>query len=366
LDNVYHLLCLLSVPGVGAQRLRNLVGHFGSAEAVLAAGAAELRKVANIDEKMAQSIRNQVEPDFAKEQIRSAEKQKVRIVSYWNPEYPNLLKTIHDPPVLLFVKGTLPESDSIGVAVVGTRTPSMYGRTVAERFAAELSDYGITVVSGLARGVDTAAHRGAVKAGGKTVAVLGSGVDVVYPPENKKLYDDIVENGAVISEFVMGTLPESMHFPRRNRIISGLSRGTLVVEAGDKSGALITAYIALDQGRDVFAVPGNITSPKSKGTNRLIREGAKPVDCIEDILVEIPEKRIPLTQRTAGSAVEPESLSESEKHLHAVLSEDPKHIDQIASEGNTTTSEALALLLSMELKNHVRQLTGMRFVRMPA
>jgi DNA processing protein len=357
-----HLLRLSSVPGVGPMRIRSLVGRFGSAEAVFHAGLEELRRTDGIDEKTARSILNGGDDAFAAEQIHLSEKTGIRALTFWDDDYPEPLKAIADPPAILFVKGTLIEQDRIAVAVVGTRSPSTYGRNTAERISEELAHCGVTVVSGMARGIDTAAHRGALRGAGRTLAVLGSGADVVYPSENKKLCEAVAESGAVVSEFPLGTQPDPGYFPRRNRIISGLSRGTLVVEAGDRSGALITAYMALDQGRDVFAVPGNITSPKSKGTNRLIREGAKLVDSVEDILAEIPEKRLPAGRREpVGRATD--SLNAHEAQLIELLDEEPKHIDWIAAAGNVTTSEALAVLLSLELKNYVKQMTGMRFVR---
>jgi DNA processing protein len=346
-------------------RMRKLVGRFGSAEAVLRADVEDLCRVDGVDQKTAQNIRDGVDRAFAEEQIRRAGERGVHVLTYWENDYPGILKTIPDPPAVLFVRGELDGRDRIAVAIVGTRTPSTYGRTTAERFGEGMAGLGITVVSGLARGVDTAAHRGALRAAGRTVAVLGCGVDVVYPPENATLFEEIAQRGALISEFPMGTEPDPGFFPRRNRIISGLSKGTLVVEAGDRSGALITAYMALEQNREVFAVPGPITSSKSKGTNRLIREGAKLVDCVEDVLVEIPEAGL-TSGRTPIVRSVPEELSDPERRLYGFLGDQPKHIDQLALEGNLTTSEALSLLLSMELKNRVRQIPGMQFVRIPA
>ena len=356
------LLRLLSVPNVGPRRVRQLVARFGSAEAVFEASVLDLVEVEGIDEKIARAVRDQSDTRFSDSQISLAEKHGVRLMSYWDSDYPELLRSIHDPPVLLYTKGPLEWKAFTGIAVVGTRFPSTYGRQVAEQLSEELSLRGVTVVSGLARGVDTAAHRGALRGGGGTVAVLGSGLDVVYPPENRKLYLEILERGAAISEFSMGAPPEAPHFPRRNRIISGLSRGTVVVEAGDKSGALLTSDLALEQNRDVFAVPGNIISPKSRGTNRLIRDGAKLVTGVEDILSEFPDVT---SQAPAGrpAAFDPERLSENERKVWNVLTHDPEHIDQIALQSGVPTAEALALLLSMELKSCVRQVTGMRFMR---
>jgi DNA processing protein len=356
------LLRLLSVPNVGPRRVRQLVARFGSAEAVFEASVLELVEVEGIDEKIARAVRDQSDTRFSDAQMSLAEKHGVRLLTYWDADYPELLRSIHDPPVLMYSRGPLDWKSFTGIAVVGTRFPSTYGRQVAEQLSEELSLRGVTVVSGLARGVDTAAHKGALRGGGSTVAVLGSGLDVVYPPENRRLYLEIMESGAVVSEFPMGALPEAPHFPRRNRIISGLSRGTVVVEAGDKSGALLTSDLALEQNRDVFAVPGNIISPKSRGTNRLIRDGAKLVTEVEDILSEFPDVGSSVQGGRAAS-FDPGRLSENEKKVWNVLDREPAHIDQIAMQSGVTTPEALALLLSMELKSCVRQITGMRFMR---
>lgn len=362
MNDVYHLLCLVSVPGLGSQRIRMLVGHFGSSQAVLEAGVKELCRIDGIDEKTARCIRQEVNQDFAKDQLYRAEKLGVNILTYWNSQYPEMLKRIHDPPILLYVKGTFQGNNEKRIAIVGTRLPSQYGRWIAERFGEDLARRGITVVSGMARGVDSCAHQGALKGGGDTIAVLGCGVNVVYPPENQRLYKQIADVGALVSEFPMNTEPMGGHFPRRNRIISGLSLGTVVVEAGAKSGALITAYMALEQGREVFAVPGNVRSPKTRGVHRLIKEGAKLVEGIEDILEEIPQwiENGKITKNKEEVSV---ILSDQEKVIWETLSDGPIHIDQIASEANVTTSEALALLLSMELKNCIKQLSGMMFVR---
>ena len=357
------LLRLLSVPNVGPQRVRQMVARFGSAESVFEASVLDLIEVEGIDEKTARAVRNQSDAKFAESQIALAEKHGVRILSYWDQDYPELLRAIHDPPVVLYTKGPLDWKLFTGIAVVGTRFPSTYGRQVAERLSEELSLRGVTVVSGMARGVDTAAHKGALRGWGSTVAVLGSGLDVVYPPENRKLYLEIMATGAVVSEFPMGAAPEAPHFPRRNRIISGLCRGTVVVEAGDKSGALITSDLALEQNRDVFAVPGTIFSPKSTGTNRLIRDGAKLVTGVEDILCEFPEVGS-AHGRGKAPAFNPDCLSADEKKIWNVIDHEPSYIDHIASQSGIATSEALALLLAMELKSCVRQLTGMRFMRL--
>ena len=362
MTDVYNLMCLLSVPSIGPLRIRRLIGHFGSAKAVLDADVHDLCLVEGIDEKKATKIKQKIDRRFVDDQLLRVEKQKVRLITLWDPDYPDILKSIYDAPVLLYVKGALDEKNGNRLAVVGTRSSTSYGQWATEHLCEDLARRGVVIVSGMARGIDTLAHRGAIKGGGKTIAVLGSGVDVVYPPENEGLYERISETGAVISEFPMKTEPAPGHFPRRNRIISGLSLGTVVVEAGHKSGALITAYMALEQGREVFAVPGSIRSRTTRGTHKLIKEGAKLVESVEDILTEIPQWK---SDEEAGQKVEDvsERLSQEERVLWDVLSEEPLHIDEIAAQANVTTSEALAMLLSMELKNCVKQLSGMMFVR---
>ena len=363
MSDLYHLLCLLSIPGIGPHRVRKLVSHFGSPEEVLKGSLKDLMRIDTIDEKTAQAIRQKVNPRFAESQLSQIEKYQVKCIRYWDPEYPEILKRIYDPPVVLFVKGKLDRLDDDNIAVVGMRSPSEYGRWIAEKLGQDLARHGVVVVSGMARGIDTQVQYGVLKASGKTMAILGCGINVVYPPENRRLYEKIIETGLVISEFPMNTEPASGHFPRRNRIISGLSLGTVVVEAGEKSGALITAYMALEQGREVFAVPGSIRSSKTRGTHRLLKEGAKLVECVEDILVEIPGWTIDEKERDHKSNIV-DQLSAGEKKLWQVLSDEPLHIDRIAIEANVTTSEALAVLLSMELKNCVKQISGMMFVRM--
>lgn len=358
---LFALLRLWSVPNVGPKRIRQLVGHFGSPSGVLQAKKSALVEVEGIDERIAEYILTQQDLQFAEDQVHRAEKAQARIVTYWDEAYPEILKNIADPPVVLFVKGSLFHSRLAGVALVGTRFPSSYGRIMAEKLASFLSNRCIPVVSGLARGIDTISHKSALQGPGSTVAVLGSGIDVIYPPENHRLYREIAEKGALVSEFPMGTSPEAPHFPRRNRIISGLSYGTVVVEAGETSGALITAEMALEQNREVFAVPGNATSPKSRGTNRLIQQGAKLVLEGEDILAELP----PHIGRKAPEVpmFDPSLFSETERKVWDTLSFDPLHIDEIAEGTGLPVSETLGILLNLELKECVQQLPGKRFIR---
>ena len=358
---VEPLLTLLSVPGLGPRRILALVSRFGEPEAVLSASVNELCRTAGVDVKTATAIKSEADREFAREQLRLANRQGVSFVSYWDSRYPERLKQIPDPPVLLYVRGALPGEKEVAVAVVGTRVPSAYGKLVTANLSRDLVREGVTVVSGLARGIDTVAHRAALEAGGKTIAVLGSGLDVIYPSENRALASEIAKSGAVVSEFPLGTQPDATNFPRRNRIISGMSAGTLVVEAGEKSGALITAQLALEQNREVFAVPGNITSDRSRGTNLLIKQGAKLVQNVQDILEELrPQLRGLLREAQSAPRI---SMSESEKVVYEILSDEPKHIDDIAAELAQPTGTVLATLLSLELKNLALQLTGKYFVR---
>lgn len=361
MKDIASLLSLVSVNGVGIHRIRKLVGHFGSAREVLRGSVSDLCQVDGIDEKTAQQIKEAVDRPVVDEQLSQVEKFGARILTYWDEEYPEILKKIYDPPVLLYVKGKLSDQCNKNIAVVGTRSPTGDGKWIAEQFGRDLARYNISVVSGMARGIDTCAHRGALKNSGTTYGVLGCGLNVIYPPENKKMYDQVAEHGAVISEFPMNAEPVAGHFPKRNRIISGLSLGTVVIEAGEKSGALITAYMALEQGREVFAVPGNIRVHQSKGPHRLIQEGAKLVENVEDILAEIPQLKAQQVKKDEKDILQ--LLSDSEKRIFQVLSEKPCHIDRIASQANMSTSEALALLLSLELKDVIKQLSGMMFVR---
>jgi DNA processing protein len=363
--NVRDLLRLASVPRIGPQKIRALVAHFLEPSVVLEASPRELIQVAGIDKKLASAIaHHRGGESFADEQLRRLNRAGGKIVTIWDKEYPELLKKIYDPPTLLFVLGEVNAADRHAIAVVGTRRPSAYGQQVAEALTRDLSHLGLTIVSGLARGIDTIAHQATLRAGGRTLAVIGSGLDVPYPPENKSLLESIAGEGAVLSEFPMGAKPDATNFPRRNRIISGLSLGTVVVESAEDGGAMITATTALDQDREVFAIPGNITEKRSEGPNKLIREGrAKLTQSVEDILDELrPELRHILRKER-----EPEPVLELtlfERKVFDVLSSEPLHIDSIAELADTSTADALVNLLSLEFKGLVRQMPGKMFVKL--
>jgi len=362
MNEVHSILRLSTVEGIGPQRIRKLKNRFHSIENVFKSSMEDLCRVEGISTEAAEKILGQTNQKFVNDQLEHCRKLNIQIIHYWDPKYPEQLRKIYDPPVLLFVKGTLSPHNERSIAIVGMRNASHYGKSIAEQLAQQLVEQGICVVSGLARGIDSFAHRGALKGRGKTIAVFGCGLDTIYPHENTKLAEAISNSGAIVSEFPLKTEPLAGHFPRRNRIISGLSSGTIVVEAGEKSGALITAYMALDQGREVFAVPGSIRSYRSRGVHRLIREGAKLVETVDDILIEIPgwSKAEKGQQQQKDLSLK---LSTKEKVLWETLSESPMHIDQIAQHARIHTSEALALLLSLELKNCIKQLSGMMFVR---
>ena len=277
----------------------------------------------------------------------------------WDDEaYPRLLKEIDQPPPVLYIRGSLIPEDDWSVAIVGTRRVTAYGRQVAEEVATTLAHNGVTVISGLARGVDSIAHQSAISAGGRTLAVLGNGVDVIYPPENRNLAAQIMEHGALVSDYPLGTQPDGINFPPRNRIISGLSKAVIIVEAGSTSGALITATFAAEQGRDVFAVPGNINAPQSQGTNRLIRDGAQPLLDPQDVLEALNLTMI--TEHRAARVVLPTDPIEA--RLYQMLSQQPRHVDEIRSEANMPIETVSATLAMMELKGMVRQVGGMNYV----
>ncbi|MBN2411610.1 DNA-processing protein DprA [candidate division KSB1 bacterium] len=355
------LLRLSVIPGIGSKKIRTLIARFKTPSNVFKASYRELLQIEGVSKLLVTNIKKFRNDDFVSRQLQLLTKNKTRILSYWDNEYPVLLKKIEDPPVILYINGEIRHNDKKSIAIVGTRNPSTYGKLVTERFARELALKDFTIVSGLARGVDTIAHNAVLSVGGNTVAVLGSGVDVIYPSENQKLSETITGSGAVISEFPMGTKPEAVYFPRRNRIIAGMCLATLVIEAGKKSGALITADRALEQGRDVFAVPGNINNPKSAGCNELIQQGAKLVRSIDDILEEFSfstEKPKNIAEQLSHIP-----LSKHEEKIFNLLSNEPLHIDQISEQGGLPISQVLSVLLSLELKNLVKQMVGKNFIR---
>lgn len=367
-DAKKYWIALNMVPGVGPVTYRKLLNAFGSPEQVFQTPFNYLITLPGINEKTAHNICSFGFPDIVKQQLDAIDKYQVQLVLWEEDAYPDKLKTIFDPPPVLYVRGKSLQSHDPMVAVVGSRRSSTYGRTVAENLCRDLALKGITVISGMARGIDSAAHWGALKARGRTLAVMGCGVDVVYPPENEKLYREILEHGAIISEFPLFTKPDRGNFPARNRIISGMSLGTVVVEAGSQSGALITADMALEQGRDVFAVPGNITSASSQGTNRLIKQGAALIENVDDILhalqlelvneIEGLQRELPLRELPILA-----SLTADEQKIIGLIGSQPIHIDEITIRSQLASGTVSALLIMLEMKNIIRQIAGKMFVR---
>jgi len=340
-----------------------MLDAFGSLDRLWAAGIQQLQQI-GVSAQTAQRMVGCRDERLLAKELALAQRHHVTVVTLEDADYPKLLREIADPPLALYIKGSLP-AEEIAIAVVGSRHASLYGMQTAERLGYDLALRGVTVVSGLARGIDGASHRGALKAGGRTVAVLGSGLTHLYPPEHEELSAQIVEQGAVISEYPMETLPEPYNFPRRNRLISGLSLGVVVVEAAARSGALITANCALEQGREVFAVPGPITTPTSQGTHHLLKEGAKLVTSVEDILEELRVTPQPVRPAAArASAHEPADLVPEEQRVFACLSRDePCYIDTIAEDSGMDAAEVSSALLHLELRHLVWQLPGKRFIR---
>ncbi len=359
LPELFHWVALSMAPGVGSVLFKRLLEAFGSPQEVLRASAKELRRVEGIGPKVISALGRFNWHRRVEKELQGAEKKGVRLLTWEDAEYPLNLKEIYDPPPLLYVWGALHPGDQRAVAVVGSRNPTLYGKSAAERISRGLGARGITVVSGLARGIDSLAHQSVLAAGGRTIGVLGCGIDIFYPPENRELYGHIAGQGAVLSEFPLGTPPESDHFPIRNRVISGLSMGVAVIEATLRSGSLITARFALEQGRDVYAVPGNIDSARSAGTNRLIKEGAKLVVQAEDILEET------LSLSTQGPAETPPqpSLAEEDARVFALLGRGSLHIDQLITQSGLPSAKVSSILLALELAGHVKQMPGMRFVK---
>jgi DNA processing protein len=384
------LIHLSMIPGVGIQTIRALLQVFSSAQNALEATSQELAEVDGLGPQFCRRLtegRGRVAIDREIQLIRT---HNCRVITIHDEAYPPILKQVEGCPLLLYIKGELPPEDTLGIAVVGSRSPTEYGKTISSQLSHQLATHGVTVVSGLARGIDTYAHRGALEANGRTVAVLGNGLASVYPEENKSLVDEIVKDGALISEFPMTMKPKARNFPRRNCVMSGLTAGTLVVEASDRSGALITARFAAEQGREVFAVPGQIFSKLSRGTHRLINQGAHLVNTIDDILDAIPRHYLESVPRPSPSdhPEERQSLPSRKGEDDTVLTNVPKpaptpqlqlstdertvldavaaphsHIDEIARTTQLPINKVSGILVMLELKGAVQQLPGKQFAK---
>jgi DNA processing protein len=351
-----EFLDLLSITKLTENKLYSLLEHFKTPQRIKNAPAASLVQLVGKD--VAHSILTLHKDDSLRRQYDIVEKLGITILPYYSSAYPRWLKqTEHFPPIL-FVRGSILADDETAVAVIGTRGATVYGKGIAESFAAEFAQAHVTVVSGMARGVDTAAHRGALKNNGRTIAVLGCGIDRCYPPENKGLMADIIQHGAVVSEFTIGTPPRAQNFPKRNRIISALSKAVVAIEAKEKSGVMNTISWALQQNKDVYAIPGNIYSKTSQGTNRLIKEGAIPVTSAAEVLESLGI-RYATIERAAKEVI----MTEAEKLVWDALSHEPMYLDTLSEHLNCPTSSILNTLLGLEIKGLVKQLPGMMFVK---
>lgn len=364
MTNLDALLILNAASGIGPNRARSLMGYFGCASKVLSASLEDLLAAGDIPEHAALNILYFPKDKFLAHEYHLLRSRDVSVIAADDEDYPELLREIPSAPLVLYVLGKKESLKEPAVAIVGSRRASLYGLGVAKNFAVELGQAGLTIVSGLARGIDTAAHQGALKVNGITVAVLGCGLNHIYPPENERLAQAIMHNGAVISEFPMETPPASFNFPRRNRIISGLSKGVVVVEAALKSGALITSNFALEQGRDVYAIPGQIGNSGAQGTNQLIQEGAKLTTCVEDVLQDLApvlKGFRPPKIEVKDEIPEDHSLSDEEQCMCSSLSDEAVHIDELADKTGLPVMQAALVLFRLELKKLVRQLPGQKY-----
>ncbi len=356
-------IALNMIDEVGPVRVRALLDRFGTPEAILDASRQDLMQVQGVGDEVARNVTGWREAIDLASELDRIDKAGIRVVTRDDADYPKRLREIYDPPLVLYVRGVLNERDALAVGVVGSRRTSLYGQEMSRKLAYQLARVGVTVVSGLARGIDAAAHKGALQAKGRTVAVIGCGIDTVYPPENNKLADEIVEKGgAVVSEFPFGVKPDRQNFPMRNRVISGWSIGVVVVEANLKSGALITAKQAMEQGREVFAVPGRADSVLSRGTNKLIKDGAKLTEDLEDILGEFGYL-FPKEKQASETAIQ---LSDVERQVMASIGEEEVVVDEIIRATGLTSASVSATLLGLEMKRIVKQLPGRQYARNPA
>lgn len=373
-------MILNAVSGLGSIRIRKLIEQYGSALKVFSLKEKELSAGEILPGNVIRNVVDFPQEEFLKKEGALMRSNDVRVVTFMDENYPRNLLKIYDFPVVLYIKGEMPKEIDCSLAIVGSRWASLYGMNVAEQFAGRLSELGIPIVSGLAKGIDTAAHRGALKAGGRTIAVLGCGLNHIYPAQNEKLFCAISRQGAVVSEFPMDTPPIAHNFPRRNRIISGLSLGTIVVEAALKSGALITADCALEQGREVFAVPGKVDSPTSSGVHNLIKQGAKLITSIEDVLEELqiqisaemasaPRFMAPACQLSGRERNDREgqtpavSLTDEENRVFRCVTNTPIHIDELVNLSGLSAGRAVSMVSQLEIKKLIRQLPGKIFTR---
>ena len=358
-------LRLALVPGVGPRLRQVLLERFETPSRVLAAAPSDLRSVSGIGPKLANKIAESADSNEAEKQIALCCENNIKILVADDPAYPRVLQEIHDPPAVLFVRGELTSADALAMAIVGSRHATPYGKTQAQKLAGALARAGMTIVSGLARGIDAAAHRGALEAGGRTVAVLGSGVLNIYPSEHVELADEICEHGAVISENAPHFAPMSGSFPQRNRIVSGLSMGVVVVEAAERSGALISARHAMEQGREVFAVPGRIDSRMSRGCHRLLRDGAALIESVDDVLETLGPLVEPMTQADGTEVHHPAELqlNDIERQVLAAIDTETTPLDAVAAGSGLPIHQVLSTVSVLEMRRLVRRPSGSTVVR---
>jgi len=363
-ERLVYLKFLQSIDGLGPVKIISLFNHFKNFSNIFNASLTELNKVVGINKNLSHRILSSklnlssIQIELEKE-LKELAKINAHMLTFWDNDYPELLRNIYYPPIILYVIGSFKEIDKNSIAIIGTRQPTNYGKQLAEKFARELTKKDITIVSGLARGIDSIAQQTTLNSAGRTIAVIGSGLDVIYPPENKKLFESIKENGVIVSEYELGTKPDAPNFPRRNRIISGLSLGSLIIETKLSGGAMQTAAYAIDQNREVFAIPGNINTKQAEGPNTLIQRGeAKLVISVDDIICEL--KINPTKKRNIQ--IENVGLTFFEEKLLQTLSYEPKHIDEIALQSSMIISDCLVHLLTLEFKGIVKQLPGKMFV----
>jgi DNA processing protein len=363
MDHKKYWLGLKLICGYNNKLFMSLCHHFGSAEkawkADLNSFNRDIIKIKGFSPVLVEKLIEKKKNIDLDEEFEKVLNLGIELITVRDHSYPSLLLEIFDNPPLLFVKGGLIKKQNISIAIVGSRRASSYGKVIAEELACDLSERGITVVSGLARGIDSATHKGALEGRGGTVAVLGCGLDVVYPPENRKLFNDICEKGSVVSEFPLGTIPAPQNFPLRNRIISGLASGVIVVEASEKSGALITADLALEQGREVFAVPGSIKNRQSRGSHKLIKMGACLIESVDDVLDELGFK----TEKPENKDKDEFSFSQEEQMILEVLKDEPKQIEIIMDETQFSAAKVASVLTLLEIRGLLRQDAGKNYIR---
>jgi DNA processing protein len=367
MENIYHWLWLSKIPGIGSKKFVNIYKHFKDIEKVYQANELDFHGIPHLSKNDIRTIMNNKDLNETYEYMKYLKKQKVDLLLYKDNKYPTLLKEIYDPPAILYCKGKL-EIDEVAISIVGSRKASYYGLKMAEKLAYELASLGVTIISGMAKGIDTYAHKGALQTKGKTIAVLGCGVDVIYPTENAELMKEIEKRGLIISEYPLKTFPKANNFPARNRIISGLSMGTIIIEAGEKSGSLITAEFALEQGRNVYAIPGNIDTQNSRGSNNLLKEGAKIVTKVEDILEDlVPYLKTEISSLNKkfkqDNAINYKELTSEEKNILEKIKMGYNHDNDIINACNYTASVVNSNLTMLELKGIIEKHRNQYFIK---